>query len=162
MIWNPFRRSKRARGEQKNDLSKVQSVIDLIERLLSLQLVLSHKHPREAFSTLMTNKLAAGYVFGLHDACFQIYGLIDPNDRAAGLWMLIASYKRIFGDQAGFVLVDSSLRWQTDHEFAVGWQSGAEDFADFKMDGNPTLGLQRIISLGFNVSMVERTLNNQR
>ncbi len=160
MIWNPFRRAKLAQGAQPNDLAKLKFVIDLIEQLLSVQLVLRFENPRQAFSTLMTNRLPAGYVFGFHDACFQLYGLIDPNNRAAGLDLLAASYKRIFGEQAGFALLNFSLGWQTDHEFAVGRQSGAEDFVDFKKDGTPTLGLQRIVSAGFDAAMVERTLNN--
>ena len=102
MMWNPFRRRRRVHNERKSGRREVQSVIDLLEQLLSVQLILEHKHPREAFSTLMTNKVAAGYVFGFHDACFHIYGLIDPNNRAAGAEVLRTSYKRIFGDQTGF------------------------------------------------------------
>ena len=60
MIWNRFRRQNRAPERLKSDGPNVQSVIDLIEKLLSLQLSLEGKPPREAFSTLMTNKLAAG------------------------------------------------------------------------------------------------------
>ncbi len=75
--------------------------------------------------------------------------------------LLEASYKHIFGDQAGFVLFGSSLRWQTDREFQIGRQSGGEDFTEFKSKGTPPLGLQRIIGLGFNAAMVERTLDNQ-
>lgn len=136
-------------------------VVEIIEQLLSLQLAFDQKHPRDAFPTLMTNRLAAGYVFGFHDACFHIYGFSSPNDRAAGMGLLEASYKHIFGDQAGFVLFGSSLRWQTDREFQIGRQSGGEDFTEFKSKGTPPLGLQRIIGLGFNAAMVERTLDNQ-
>jgi hypothetical protein len=139
---------------------EAKPVIELIEQLLSLQLVCEHKRAHDAFPTLMTNRLAAGYVFGFHDACFQIYGFINPNDRAAGLGLLEASYKYIFGDQAGFVLLDSSLRWQTDREFQIGRQSCFEDFTEFKSKGTPPLGLQRIIGLGLNAAVVERSLDN--
>jgi hypothetical protein len=159
MIWNPFRRQRRAHDGPNVGPTDRQSVFQLIERLLSVQLCLENKRPREAFSTLMTNKVAAGYVFGFHDACFQIFGLVDPDDRAAGMSVLNESYRQLFGEQAGLVLVRSSVGWQTDHEFAVGRQSGGEDFTTFKENGTPTLGLQRILSLGFDAAMVERTLN---
>jgi hypothetical protein len=135
-----------------------KSAIALVEKLLSLQLILGHEHARDAFPKLMTNKVAAGYVFGFHDSCFQIFGLVNPSDRAAGSALLEAGYKHIFGDQAGFTLLDSSLRWQTDREFQIGRQSGGEDFAGFKWKGTPPLGLQGIINLGFSAAMVERTL----
>src|SRR5258708_6511031 len=137
-----------------------KSVIVLVEQLLSLQLILRHKHAREGFSELMTNRVAAGYVFGFQDACFQIFGLLNSTDRAAGSALLETSYKHIFGDQAGFTLFQSSLRWQADRDFEIGRQSGGEDFAKFKFKGIPPLGLQRIISLDFNAAMVERTLDN--
>jgi hypothetical protein len=50
---------------------------------------------------------------------------------------------------------------QGDHDFMIGRQSGGEDFAEFKKNGTPPLGLQRIVSLGFDASMVERTLQRQ-
>ena len=159
MIWNPFRRQNRSRVAQKGGFPEVKSVIDLIEKLLSVQLMLEYERPRQSFKALMNNRLAAGYVFGFHDACFQIYGLVNPNDPALGKGLLRDSYKHIFGYQEGGVLFESSLGWHRDHEFVVGRQSGGEDFVEFKMKGTPTLGLQRIIALGFNVSMVERTLN---
>lgn len=158
MIWNPFRRQNRSRVEQKGGVPEVKSVIDLIEKLLSVQLMLEHERPRQAFKALMNNRLAAGYVFGFHDACFQIYGLVNPNDPALGMGLLRDSYKHIFGYQEGDRLFESSLGWHRDYEFVVGRQSGGEDFVEFKMQGTPTLGLQRILGLGFNVSMVERTL----
>jgi hypothetical protein len=123
-----------------------KSAIALVEQLLSFQLALHTEYPRKAVSELMTNRVAAGYVFGFHVSCFQIRGLIDPNDRAAGSALLEASYKHILGGEAGFVLFEASLRWQTDREFQIGTQSGGEDFKEFKGNGTPPLGLQRIMS----------------
>jgi hypothetical protein len=104
----------------------------------------------------MTNKVTAGYIFGFHDACLQIYGLIDREDRGMGL--IGKSYVNMFGEQAGSALFRSSLMSQADHDFMIGRQSGGEDFAEFKKNGTLPLGLQRIVSLGFDASMVERTL----
>jgi hypothetical protein len=148
-----------ASNERNSARPEAQSVIEIIEQLLSAQLMFEHKSIREFFPTLMTNRLAAGYVFGFHDACFQGYRLINATDREAGLFR--TSYERIFGEQAAFVLINSSLAWQTDHAFAVGRQRAGEDFEDFSTDGTPTLGLQHIVSLGFDVTMIERTLKHQ-
>jgi len=150
-----------ASSERSSARPEAQSVIELIEQLLSVQLAFESNHLREAFPTFMTNRLAAGYLFGFHDACFHSYGLINPADRAAGLQLFRTSYERVFGDQAAFVLLNSSLGWQTDHAFAVGRQRAGEDFGEFRANGTPTLGLQHILSLGFNVTMIERTLKRQ-
>ena len=52
----------------------------LIEALLTAQLALEYERARDAFPVLMTNKLAAGYVFGFHDSCLLTFGRLDPND----------------------------------------------------------------------------------
>src|SRR5947209_1234722 len=100
-----------------------ESVVVLVEQLLSLQLILKHTQVREAFPELMTNKLAAGYVFGFHDSCFQIFGLASPDDREPGAALLETSYMHAFGSQAGFTLLRSSLHWQKDRDFQIGRQS---------------------------------------
>ena len=156
ILANIFRLASKTRSHNEG----AQSVIAIVEQLLSIQLVLEHQHFRKAFSTLMMNRVAAGYVFGFHDSCFQIFGLANSNSHAADAALFETSYKHIFGDQAGFALFQASLGWQTDREFQIGRQSGGEDFADFKRNGTPPLGLQRIITLGFNAEMVERTLDN--
>jgi len=63
---------------------KPAEVTDLIAGLLTAQLALKYKHPRDAFPVLMIDKLAAGYVFGFHDAGFQISGHLDRNDPDKG------------------------------------------------------------------------------
>jgi hypothetical protein len=40
-----------------------------------------YSNPKQAFGDLMTNKRAAGYLFGLHDAMLQVSGL--RNDLTA-------------------------------------------------------------------------------
>jgi hypothetical protein len=145
-------------GEQGKGIDSAEPVIEIIEKLLSLQLGQQGKSNRETFSTLATNRLAAGYVFGFQDAAFQIFNLIKPDDDAGGMALLIKSYNRIFGQLDGFMLLKFALDWQREREFAIGRQSGAEEVAEFKSKGTPTLGLQRILALGFDTAMVERTL----
>lgn len=135
-----------------------EPLIEIMEKLLSLQLSWDGKSPREAFSTLATKKLAAGYVFGFQNAAFQIFKVIKPDDDAGGIALLMKSYKQIFGEPTGLMLLKFSLDWQREREFVTGRLSGAEEIAEFKSIGTPPLGLQRIITLGFDASMVERTL----
>jgi hypothetical protein len=55
-------------------------VYAIIEKLLLAQIMVEFTRVKDAFSTIITNKLAAGYVFGFHDGCFQIFGLRDERD----------------------------------------------------------------------------------
>ena len=138
----------------KND---VIGLIAIVEKLLSLQLISTHL--RNTFPKLMTNKVAAGYVFGFYDACFRMHGLVNPVNSKDPL-LLETSYKYIFGDQAGVVLLNSSIDWQMDREFQIGRQSGGEEYVGLKQKRTPPWGLARILGLGFNAEMVERTLDH--
>ncbi len=143
----------------RDDTAK--SIVFLIEKLLTLQLGLEYDQPRDAFSALMTNNLAAGYVFGFHDSCLQIFGC-DPNDPDTNLGLIKASYQRIFGNQSGFALFDMSLHSQNDPDFQMGRLSGGEEFAEFMHRGIPPLGLQRILVLGFDAAAVWRGLKGKK
>jgi hypothetical protein len=158
VIWNPFRSEKGAPRDSDKRAHAIKLATNLVAQLLSAPFTIEDRSLLEIFPELMTNKVAAGYIFGFHDACLQIYGLIDREDSAPGIDLIGDSYVNIFGEQAGSALFRSSLMSQADHDFMIGRQSGGEDFAEFKKNGTPTLGLQRIVSLGFDASMVEQTL----
>jgi hypothetical protein len=136
--------------------------VGTIEQLLTLQLVLRVKRLRDAFFELMTNRLAAGYVFGFTDFALQIFGLIDRNDPAAGFDIIKASYQSMFGEQAGFVLFNMSLHSQGESDFDVGRISGGEDFFEFRHHKTPPLGLNRIVCLGIDAAAVRRGLKGRK
>src|SRR6516164_5583146 len=56
----------------------------IVEGLIVAQLSLEYHQPKEAFSSIMTNKIALGYILGLHDACFQSVEKIDRENPNAG------------------------------------------------------------------------------
>jgi hypothetical protein len=150
-MW-PWKRAKENKG--------AISITERIATLLWLQMILEYKDFkdfRKIFSTLMTNKVAAGYFFGFHCAGAQIFG---PTDRAAQLALIETGYKHIFGNEVAHILFEASLGWQRDREFAIGRQSGGEDFTRFHSEGTPPLGLGSIISLKFDAAMVEAGLDN--
>jgi hypothetical protein len=136
-----------------------KSIISLVEQLLTVQLMPKYDRPRDAFSVLMTNKLAAGYVFGFHDSCLTTFGRIDPNDPKAGLSLMRSSYQNIFGNESGLALFEMSITSQKDNEFDIGRQSGGEEYVEFTEKKGPPLGLGRILILGFDAAAVWRTLN---
>lgn len=135
----------------------VDSVISIIERLLEVQVTARYKHPNDAFSTLMVNKLAAGYVFGFHDSAFKIFGLIkrQVNQTEEDSAYILRSYQHIFGPQAGYALFDSSLRSQHDPDFQVGRQLGGEDHALFTHQSIPPTGLGNILFSDFDAAAVQ-------
>jgi hypothetical protein len=120
-----------------------------------------YKHPREASSVLMTNKLAAGYLFGFHDSCFQTFGRLDRNDPET-VSVIQNSYQTIFGAWAGRALFEMSIASQKDSEFQIGRQSGGEEYMEFIQHKSPPLGLGRILILGFDAAAVWRTLDRDR
>lgn len=139
-----------------------KQIISLIEQLLTAQLMLKYEHPREAFSTLTTNKLAAGYVFGFHGSCFQTFGRFDPNNPKSDLSEIRNSYRTIFGVEAGTALFEMSIASQSNSEFQIGRLSGGEEYIEFIQKKSPPLGLQRILLLGFDAAAVSRTLDKDR
>ena len=145
---------------KKRDLCDIH-VFELLENLLMLQIKFKYKRLGEIYAILSRDSLAAGYVYGFHEACFHIHRCRKLEYVTIKRWYIRESYLRIFGEQAGFKLYLSTFRRKRDREFKIGWQSGYDNFTDYHAEGAPTFGLQRIISLGFDASMVERTLNKR-
>ncbi len=140
----------------------VKSSASLIGRFLSVQLVptderlpdfqsdddFSPDELRDAFSSLMTNKLAAGYVFGFHDSYLQRMTLINRSDPDAGFRLIKSIYQINFGDQAGLALFNMSVNSQDDPTFHRGRENGGTEIAKFLELHIPPLGLGRILILG--------------
>lgn len=137
-------------------------IISLIEKLLTAQLMLRYECVGDAFSALMTNKLAAGYVFGFHDACFQTFGRLDQNSPTADFSIVQTSYKNLFDDARGVALFERSISLQNDADFQIGRLSGGEEYMEFVKLKTTPLGLQRILLLGFDPAAVWRTLAQNR
>ncbi|HEU0233908.1 MAG TPA: hypothetical protein VFQ94_02120 [Gallionella sp.] len=134
--------------KKSKKINESDSFPNLVNSLLSLQLAPSHPNVREAFSTIMVNKFARGYVFGFHDAMLQRFGLVDRTNPGKGLDLMEASYKYIFGDQTGHMLFTSSLYSQDEASFNKGRTSGAEDCVNFVERRIPPMGLSRILIFG--------------
>ena len=113
--------------------------------LLSLQLWPSFAHPKQAFGALMTNKAAAGYVFGFHDSLLQRLGLFNSKDKVAASDLMLSSYRNIFGQQAGYALYSMSLSSQDDQSFSAGRMNGGGEIAAYIDDKVPPLGLGRML-----------------
>jgi hypothetical protein len=157
----PTRKSEADEQPTTNQEAEKQ-IISLIEQLLTAQLMPKYKHLSDAFSVLMTNKLAAGYVFGFHDSCFQTFSRLDPNNPKADLSVIRNSYQTIFGTRPGFALFEMSIASQKDSEFQIGRQSGGEEYMEFIRQKTPPLELGRILILGFDAAAVWRTLDRNR
>ncbi|MFC7301094.1 hypothetical protein [Cognatiluteimonas weifangensis] len=117
-------------------------------KLLSIQLLPKYSSAKEAFGSVMTNKRAAGYVFGFHDSLLQRLGLYNPANKDHATDLMERSYKQLFGEQAGFVLHSMSLNSQEDPEFVEGRMVGGNDLATYIDNKVPALGLNRILILG--------------
>lgn len=113
------------------------------EKLLSAQMFAISESLRAAFPLLMTNRQGAGYVFGFHDSILQRFRL--RNDVNAAQDLMEESYRRLFGEQAGYALFQASLQNQGDAAFARGRIEGGEDFALYATEKQPPLGLNRIL-----------------
>jgi len=122
--------------------------LSTVKNLLSVQLLPKYSNIKLAYSILMTNKRAAGYVFGFHDSLIQRLGLYDPSNKDRSAALLEQSYKGMFGEQAGFLLYSMSLQWQDDSTFLEGRMNGGNEILDFIDKNVPPLGLGRILILG--------------
>lgn len=117
-----------------------------IASLVSVQLLPKYSDPRQAFSSIMTNKRAAGYLFGLHDALLQERGL--RNEMAAANKLMEESYQTLFGNQSGYLLFSMSRNNQDDTEFHEGRMEGGEELVSFIENMMLPLGLGRMLVLG--------------
>lgn len=124
-----------------------------VKGLIAAQLLPKFSDPKQAFSSLMTNKRAAGYVFGLHDAMLQACGL--RKDLAAANKLIEESYQSIFGSNAGYALFSRSLSNQENSEFHAGRLEGGEELTDFVDNKVPPLGLGRILILDAELGQVK-------
>jgi len=96
----------------------------------------------------MTNKRAAGYLFGFHDSLLQRLGLYDPSNKNNSVKLMERSYKNLFGEQTGFALFSRSLHFQDDPEFVEGRMNGGNEIVQYLKEKVPPLGLGRILILG--------------
>ena len=132
------------RNSEKNETFFLSTVA----QLLSVQLLPKYQNPKKAFGELMTNKRAAGYVFGFHDALLQKLGLYEPAHKEHAATLIGNSYKRIFGEQAGFALYSMSVVSQDDPVFFEGRMNGGNELAEYIDKKVQPLGLGRILILG--------------
>ena len=126
--------------------------LSLTEKIITLQLGSAYQKPRHAFSRLMTNEYAAGYVFGFHDSFLQRCGLLNPIKPIADFALMQASYQRIFGDKAGLALLEISLSLQDHPDFHDGRLLGGEEIAEFLDTKKRPLGLEKILFVDLNKS----------
>jgi hypothetical protein len=119
---------------KKKKLAKaplVDAFISIITSLLTPQIGEQYQEPRELFGLLMTNKVALGYIFGMHDGLMQDRRMCSAEQQNNALSIIEDSYKGIFGGQAGFALFSTSISLQDDPDFLNGRMDGGEDVVDF-------------------------------
>lgn len=133
---------------QKSSSSPQEIYLSTTSGLVSSQLWPKYSSPKETFGALMTNKRAAGYLFGFHDSLLQHLGLYDPNNKSNSVDLMEKSYKNIFGEQAGYALFSSSLYSQDDLMFVEGRLNGGNEIVQYLEEKVPPLGLGRILILG--------------
>jgi|ERR1039458_7021062 hypothetical protein len=123
--------------------------LETIEQLFAAQLNPGYKSPHDAFSSIITNKLAAGYVFGFHESFLQRFDLLDPNNPHEGLSLIETSYQKLFGDFfGGGALFNMTKSFQDDPDFHKGRINGYNELIRFMESKIPPLGLGRILILG--------------
>jgi hypothetical protein len=138
-------------GDAKTTHDKqVSSFLSLNQKLFEVQLKPKFQSPSDAFSSIITNKRAAGYLFGFHDAFAHWSGLMDASNPAPGLDLIEASYKRLFGEWGGHALFNMSISFQEDPDFYKGRLIGGNELAEFMDRKTPPLGLGRILILGLD------------
>jgi len=125
---------------------RVKEYLDMAPIILQAQLLPKYSNPKQAFGELMTNKSAAGYVFGVYDALLQLFNLRDDESLIKEL--LEAGYKSIFGEQSGYALLTSALRDIDDPKFAASRKEAGGEVFEYAEKGTMPLGLGRILILG--------------
>jgi hypothetical protein len=134
--------------KKRQDKDPTELFFSVANQLVGLQLVPRYDQPKNAFGAFMKSHPAAGYLFGLHDALLQHLDLGDETNPEAGLDLMKASYRNIFGDQAGTALLSMSLNFINEPKFHAGRMTGGIDIVEYFRDKTPPLGLNRIIVLG--------------
>jgi hypothetical protein len=126
----------------------VQFVLSTTETLIAVQLSPQYETPYHAFSSIIANKIASGYIFGLHEAFVEQYRLMDINDPVVGLSVIHNSYANLFGKLAGSTLFEACRYSLKDPAFHMGRISGGYDFIEFMGREIPPLSLATILILG--------------
>ena len=148
----PLRVAPRGQHSAKMPVSPMQKLDDqvrfvtMVDQLITIQLLPKYQSPKEAFGELMVNKRAAGYLFGFHDSLLQRLNLSSESKTRQGAELMSISYKRIFGEQAGYALYSSSVSSQQDPDFKQGLMTGGQDLIEFIDNKSPPLGLSLIFS----------------
>lgn len=158
--WGYIKLTKILEADNNNKNNKREGDLASVFRatiagLVSTQLMTSHSKPADAFGELMTNKRAAGYLFGLNDAMLQACGLRENMDDATDL--MEGCYNEVFGNFAGHALLSMSLHNQNDPAFHAGRIEGGSEMAEFIENKVPPLGLTRILMFGRSRTTVEET-----
>lgn len=140
--------------EPENDVSndsKVESHRTFylpIEVILKAQLLPKFSEIKNSFPDIMTNKVAAGYVFGAHDGLLQVLDMRVNLDITRDL--VLKSYQRLFGKQAGFALYNMSISIESNPDFQKGRKEGGDEIFEYVEKGTMPLGLTRILFLKSN------------
>jgi len=121
--------------------------LSTIGGLITVQLLPKYVRPKDSFPALMTNQRAAGYLFGFHDGLLQRLGLRDPVKKERAAALIESSYKRLFGEQAGFALYTKSVSSQDDQWFCEGRMLGGNEIVEYLDAKVPPLGLGRMLIL---------------
>jgi hypothetical protein len=132
----------------KPETHVLERLVGLAKGTLQVQLSFRYKQPHEAFHALVTNKKAAGYLFGYHDAMAQRVLRITAETRALGAQFIERSYGNIFGVENGVDLLNQSLNLQENSEFIEGRHMGGSEYVAFAERKVPPLGLSTILAEG--------------
>jgi hypothetical protein len=117
-----------------------------IKSLLHVQLSNRFDDPHYASSTFMTDTKAAGYLFGFHDAMAQhIYG---RQNKERCMAEIRDSYEKLFGPQAGYLLMQMSMHNQEKPEFQLARVQGGTEMYDLIDRRLPPLGLKNHLAFG--------------
>ena len=133
-------------SSNKNDDRK-KLFLTTAYNLLAVQLSPKYANPKDAFSELMTNKRASGYLFGFHDALVQKLGIIDSSNPSITANVIEESYKKIFGDSAGYTLYSMSNNLLNIEIFHKGRMQGGNEIVDYLDKNIPPFGLGTLLIL---------------
>lgn len=128
----------------------VPDCLAIADSILTAQLITSFPKASEAFSSIITNKLAMGYVFGTFDSLVQKFQLFSPDNPTIGLRVIEVAYLKVFGEFGGNALFGMAKAMQGDPEFFKGRCIGGNEVVAFLEHKEPPLGLGRIVLLGMN------------
>lgn len=96
----------------------------------------------ESAFTFLSNKKAAGYLFGWHDAEIQIFRISDMNE---ALGLMHWSYMNIFGKGVGDSLFAQAISLQEDSDFIEGRNIGGKETMECLRPGYVPVALAGII-----------------